>query len=566
MALKSLTPPKLTLDGVLKHWPFPEKKPRDLQIAALEKAILHYNNGAQYVVLEVPVGGGKSFIGMTLAAAMGDSFMLTLTQQLQSQYVKDFEGRGASPLFGRAKFTCTRHNDPAFTCADGRLEYTGKDKCGPDICPYQLAKMRAFESQHIVANYHSFYFNVGLAAELKKTDPDAMTNIRRALTVMDECHAAEMFLLEQESLSIRTDKFTFKLAPLPREQDTDNVQPEPYFAWLREELVPKLDEYVTTMKKRGILDPKTEDELASVRGRAASVLRTIPDPKAEQNPADLVEWVAERETARDGKSIDPSRFTLKPLFVNRWGRRLTGFSDRVLLMSGTVLSAYHVVSALGLDPSKGEFESFDSPFPAENRPVYLDNLDMSHKSRDESWPLMLKKVEALLNAHAGQKGILLAASNKMLEYIVKGLPPNLSRRILVATGKDRMVKYNEHCNSPSPTVLGASGFWEGADLKGKLSEFQIIPQLPRPMWQGQVKKRAERDGRWYDMQTMMKVLQGLGRSIRNETDAAPTYVFDSGFRKELKRGDKSFVPLWVKTGVVYVDVKNGQPVFTPWNP
>ena len=32
---------------------------------------------------------------------------------------------------------------------------------------------------------------------------------------------------------------------------------------------------------------------------------------------------------------------------------------------------------------------------------------------------------------------------------------------------------------------------------------------------------------WYESQTLMKLLQGFGRSIRSETDHAETYVLDS---------------------------------------
>jgi len=546
--------PKLTLDQVLKNF-HPDFKPRDIQVAALEKTIESYNNGAEYVALEVPVGGGKSLLAMALAKTLGSSYALTLTEQLQMQYLKDFQSTmGMEALKGRGKYECNKAGQ-GFSCADGKTMFEGKNACKPDVCTYQLAKARALAAPHTVANYHSYAFNLGMSAGKKKPkraedsavplDAWPASDAMRDITIIDECHAAESFLLDLSGVTVRLDKLTgFKLDPLPVERDENNIDVLPYFAYIENSLLPKLVEYVALQTKRGILDPRTKDELGSLVAK----LRTVIATKDEN-------WVAEREPTNDGKGFRPDTFSMKPLKVAHYGPWLTGFGRFKLLMSGTILNPYQMVTSIGLDPEKGDFHTFDSPFPAENRPVYVGNLDMGFKARDESWPVMVEQVKALLTSHATQKGILLAPSNKMLFYITKELAktaPALARRILIAQGDDRMKKYHEHCASPQPTVLGASGFWEGADLKGKLSEFQIIPQLPRPMFQGQIRARANIDRGWYDWLTFTKLLQGLGRSVRSETDVAVTYVLDRAFRSEFKKKD-SLIPLWVKSSVQLVD-------------
>lgn len=547
---------KLTLDMLLKNF-HPDYTPRDIQVAALEKYAAAYNNGAAYVVAEMPVGSGKSLFAMAIAKTLGTSFALTLTEQLQLQYLKDFQRTmGMEALKGRAKYTCARAGE-GFTCADGKVMFEGKNKCGPETCTYQLAKSRAFSADHLVANYHSFYFNLGLSAGKKRKakNPDVPMDAwppnddpRRDLTIIDEAHAMEGFLLDQVGVTVRLDKLPIRLAPLPNTPDVDNVDTQAHLDFMREELVPKLAEYIATSEKRGILDPRTKDELESTLAKCRAVLAAAV--------ADGAMWIAEREEGRDRKSVRGDVFSLKPLRVDAYGTQLTGFGKTLLLMSGTVLNPYQLVTSVGLDPASGEDFTFDSPFPVENRPVFVGNLDMSYKARDESWPLMVEQVQSLLEAHSTQKGLLLTSSTTMLMHIVKELnqrAPSLGRRILVATGENRVAKYNEHCASRAPTVLGASGFWEGADLKGNLSEFQIIPSLPRPMFKGQIAARAKRDKGWYEWLTYTKVLQGFGRSVRSETDTAVTYVLDRAFRTEAKKKVGSLVPLWVKSSLKFVN-------------
>jgi Rad3-related DNA helicase len=537
---------KLNFDKVMKL--FPLEKPRDIQVQAIRDIVGSYNNDAEFVISEVPVGGGKSGIAIALARALGDnSYILTLTEQLQNQYVRDFSDLGVVALKGRGKFHCTKLGGES-TCADGKLELSGSSQCPPDRCPYQVAKADALNSPHTVANYHSYLYNVGMGAGRKpkrgepKFDFDVDSPMRE-LTVIDEAHAMENFLLDVVSLTVKVDKLPFAVGLPPNERSDF----EPYRVYLINELQPRLAEYLEKSAKRGTLDSKTKDELGQLAFKIADVLKS-----AEEEA-----WVPEREEVRDGSGrLIQTSFALKPLYVRRYGRWLTGFGKFKLLMSGTILNAHKVAESVGLDPEKGDAFVYDSPFPVENRPVYVGNLSMKMKDRDDSWPIMVKMVANIFNAHPTEKGLLLVPSNAMLDYIIKNLPGgpsgSLARRIIKASGGERMDNYQRHIDSKSPSVLGAPGFWEGADLKGDASRFQIIPAIPRAFWQGQVAARAAKDHGWYDWVNYTKLLQGFGRSVRSETDTAVTYLFDRDFRVECKRSG-SLIPKWVRDSVQLVD-------------
>lgn len=518
----------LTANKVLKQ--FPLAKPRDIQVVAIEKTVEAYRNGAKYVVLEAPTGTGKSALGLAFARAMGDrSYMLTLTEQLQEQYVRDFGAKfNLAALKGKAKFTCNRARA---SCAVGTVLYKGGNQCDP--CAYRVAKQAALSAKHCVANYHSYLHNIGPLELDENGEPldEERIDLLRPLTVLDECHTIESFLLDQIGVTVRkADWPLVELADFPEERS----DPSPYLDYVEKELIPKLKAF-----DKNLVDPAEKDELRLALSKLSAVVRFRGE-----------DWVPERGE-NDGK-LEPGWFSLKPLRVARYGPWVTSGGERQLFMSGTVLSAMQFVTSIGLDPNEGEHIELPSPFPAENRPIIARGLDMTFRARDTSWPEMARIVDGLLTHHKNDKGLLLTPSNAMLKYIRERLGRVNQARLITAYGDDRMEKYRMHLTAKMPSVLAASGFWEGADLAGDASRFQIIPALPRPFWAGQVKARASMEPTWYRWQTMTKLLQGYGRSIRSETDEAVTYILDVEFTNEMKARDCMF-PAWVRDAVRIVE-------------
>ena len=91
-------------------------------------------------------------------------------------------------------------------------------------------------------------------------------------------------------------------------------------------------------------------------------------------------------------------------------------------------------------------------------------------------------------------------------------------------------------------VLLSSSLWEGVDLKDDLSRFQIIAKVPYPnLSEKRTKNKMQKFPLWYKSQTLVKLLQGFGRSIRSEQDWAVTYVLDTA-AYDLLLQCKSMVP------------------------
>jgi Rad3-related DNA helicase len=118
---------------------------------------------------------------------------------------------------------------------------------------------------------------------------------------------------------------------------------------------------------------------------------------------------------------------------------------------------------------------------------------------------------------------------KIGKYLMENVKTN---RFLThdSTNRDDVLKL--HVNSSEPTVLLSPSMMEGVDLKDDLSRFQIICKVPFPyLGDLVIKKRMEKNEKWYPYMTAKSVIQSLGRSIRNETDHAVSYILDSDWHR-----------------------------------
>ena len=70
---------------------FPFTSPREHQLETISEIKDAIDNGYQYIVLEAGTGTGKSVIAATLASMYESTYILTVTKQLQDQYLNDFK-------------------------------------------------------------------------------------------------------------------------------------------------------------------------------------------------------------------------------------------------------------------------------------------------------------------------------------------------------------------------------------------------------------------------------------------------------------------------------------------
>ena len=210
------------------------------------------------------------------------------------------------------------------------------------------------------------------------------------------------------------------------------------------------------------------------------------------------------------------------------------------MMSATIVDKNIFCSSLGLDLNDVAYLSIPSPFPIENRPIhYIPVGSMSKSMIDKTLPIMVETVKMLLEKHSNDKGIIHCTNYRIAKYIKENIN---SDRLLLHDSINRDEVLNIHVNNKDPTVLLSPSMTEGVDLRDDLSRFQIICKVPFPyLGSLVVKKRMEKNEKWYSYMTAKSIIQSLGRSIRNETDHAASYILDSDWERFYKMNRNLFL-------------------------
>jgi Rad3-related DNA helicase len=248
-----------------------------------------------------------------------------------------------------------------------------------------------------------------------------------------------------------------------------------------------------------------------------------------------------------------SRIKLEPLVVSSYFTDIFDKGYISLLMSATILSKENLCKAVGLKNEDVKFIRVEnSDFPIKNRPIYLMNVAwLNARTMHETLPNIVKVLDNLLSVHKNDKGMIHTTSYSQVQFIKNNLSKeNLSRLIETNPKFDRNEMILKHTQSAKPTVLISPSMFLGVDLKDDLSRFQVIVKVPYPdLTDKKVSVLKQRNPKWYEWNTILRLIQAYGRSVRNADDYANTYILDSSVSFLLKNG-KEMVPKWFSEAII----------------
>lgn len=510
---------------------FPFSSPREQQRIAIEKALKSFIEGnKRFFILDAGTGVGKSAIGLTIATALNEllgpaegfkkgAYYLTTQKILQQQYMKDFSctSHGMLDLKSATNYTCS---------------YTKTTSCGESMrslkvapkgseffshcmnkCVYKRAKQNFIDGKNGITNFSYFFAETKYSGKLEPRD----------VLVVDEAHNIEEELSKFVEVSI-TESFATKV--LKQNIPTFNTQHQ-VFSWIKNEYTPAAALYLAEIEAKiesAVVAVKRLEEFELLARQVEVVDKHVCKMKRFIEMYDEDNWVFNDVEASHGAG---RRLEFKPIDISGYSQDLLFRHGRkVILMSATILNKDAFCEGAGINPSEADFLSMPSPFPVENRPIIYSPIGkMNAAEIDSTLPKMAQAVKAILEQHAGDKGIIHAHSFKVAAYIKKALR---SSRILIHDSSNREEVLAEHIASKRPTVLISPSMAEGVDLKDDASRFQIICKVPYPyLGDKLVKKRMHKWKWWYPLQTAKKIVQSVGRSIRNEKDHAVTYILDA---------------------------------------
>lgn len=534
---------EITINDWRSYFPFPTvRKEQEQAVNFVLNAFL--NDGKRFAIAELGPGVGKSAMGITVArylaanphpellpvddaAGGGGAYVLTTQKILQEQYVNDF-GPGKKDLLRSIKsssnYTCQFYKDQ--NCGESRrvlskmakqLAGTEFWKCCHQQCPYKLAKEAFIESPISVTNFSYFLAETVYA---RKLEP-------RQLLIIDECHNIESQLGKFIEVTF-SEKFAKEVlkCKLPTLKGNEEACANLVFDWIKKTYKPTLEKHIKRLVK--VLESRFNSGMAGfgeyskqyemLDKHICKVNRFIGNFNVENWVLNVIEPPLGKRAGR--------RYEFKPIDVSSFGYdMLYKFGARVLMMSATVVDRSVFCRTVGLDPAQVAFLRIPSPFPIANRPIhFLPVGKMSMDNIQATLPKMAEVVKLLMEQHANDKGIIHCVSFKVAQYLYENVK---SDRLIIHNSENRERVLRDHVTGSRPTVLLSPSMMEGVDLADDASRFQILCKVPFPYLGDRViRKRKARDPQWYPFQTVKFIVQAMGRSIRNDTDHATSYILD----------------------------------------
>ncbi|MFQ5496549.1 MAG: helicase C-terminal domain-containing protein [Nitrosopumilus sp.] len=532
--------------------------PREIQKEIISEIEENIKSDYKKIILCAPTGVGKSLVGATISNYFDSSFTVTASKHLQDQYIQDISF--LKPVKGKQNFPCLKlmasekvENDRramrwGLTCDKGvcqeRINKNGKEvveicKFKPTIkqveentqdsqsCHYYLQKYEALVSKHSLWNYHAFFTIMKFNKKLFEDYLD------RKVTVFDEAHKIEdqiiqfvgfdIFSGQVDECNLNTEKYDFT--------DLDSM------IKLTDDMAYSYAKKIKDIKESTAFQNEPDYELISGLERRYD--------KSAQAKIDIMSDKDNFVVNDPVKDLNGNFRTIsvKPIDVSKFAKSFFE-TEYQIFMSATVDKSSFCEN-MGLEKDDVAFvDTQKSPFPIEHRSIDLLNIRrLSYGSTDEDEIEVIKTIDRILDEHSNERGLILTSSIPRCQKILRYLSPKNTRRIRICHSKNKDGKtqdeiISEHASDPIGVLLSSS-LWEGVDLKDDLSRFQIVAKVPYPNYtEKRTRAKMNKFPMWYTSQTLTKILQGFGRSIRSDDDWAKTYVLDTAVNNVFFKGQQ----------------------------
>ena len=188
------------------------------------------------------------------------------------------------------------------------------------------------------------------------------------------------------------------------------------------------------------------------------------------------------------------------------------------------------MKSYSLDPNKTKVIHVNPGWNYDNSPViYLKKSgEMTYNKKVNSINRNLSLLKDVLENHKNENGIIHTV-NYEISNLIKAKVNN-SRLIFYSNSKEKEKAIEDFLNNGG-ILVGPSHF-EGMNFEGDTSRFQVLMKVPyMTLADSFVAEKSKRNPMWYSWKTFLTLLQGVGRSVRNDKDWCKTYIIDGSFEK-----------------------------------
>jgi ATP-dependent DNA helicase DinG len=529
-------------------------------ITAIVKA--YHEDPEGTVVVDAPTGTGKSLIAMWasyILKEMGNTgYLVTSDLSLQDQYESDFRRLGLRwpSVRGVDNYECVVNGLP-FSLGDCKLKGMGYEQAERlscfSQCEYLQNRKRAIEQPVALFNYSFWLIQRNYVEDRMLLEGRNVPFEQRDFVFFDEAHKVDeivqshfspridMSVLDRFSVANRFIERHKIGVQTPTNNSIKSVVHRLMTVRERKDLFKEMQNF------RGVAKVYRKASKLS-KGLAGKLYKNGEVPKDWQSAmttfdrlkdvyckfddyVDLIENVGLEAMVID-QNEDEAKFMCveEREMIQRYLHKKAGFK---VFMSATIGDPRAYAKIMGITNAK--FIRMDNTFNYDKSPVvFVNRHKLSMREKDQSLPKVVEILDQILSKHKGQNGIIHSGSYAFSNYIKENSKHSI-RLVDYANSKTKSDALRNFKQSGDKILIGPS-ILEGLDLKDDTSRFQIFFKVPYPsLGDPLIKAKMQHSNEWYDWKTGISIMQGVGRSVRNEDDWAVTYVLDACFRSLINK-------------------------------
>lgn len=513
--------------------------PRPFQVEACNKVLIEFvDNKKTNVILNAGTGSGKSIIGLVIAEVLSDltndgglkSVVSMHQNSLVDQYGNTFKSHdNVIQIKGASNYKCSIMDDTAEQCIQSSMNTLGIGQELCRSCEYKKLKSQRNSISHLITNF-SFAFVDRMFADI--LDP-------RLIYIWDEAHTLNEVFVEHNSIYISDKRISSFQKDLIGHDIESNVSSR----------FQKLSLDITSGKVNDNTYIKFIEELNKIYSSISQYFESasVSFIKSNRN-----KFVAMTKLSKKYKNLsckisdllqynyehifeinDMNEISIKAVFIGSMFDVIRN-SKYNLFMSATISKDY-MNTTMKLDKNTTAFIKLPPVFPKENKEVVFVKplLKLNYSTMKD--PKIIKSIKdsvlKLVKFHTQQNesGIILVPSFVMGEMISTELKKHkLNTKIFEHMRGEKIgISIEAFKKYSGNSVLISPSIFEGIDLADDFSRFQIIAKVPWPsLGEKRMKFIADNHKEVYKAITLHKLVQGLGRSVRNENDYSTTYILD----------------------------------------
>lgn len=442
----------------------------------------------------MPTGFGKSAVGLAAAVLSGKpTAIITSSRGLQDQYMRDGASMGLVDLRGRRNYECQAKPDA--TCEDGynsRCPYKGTI-----ACPCSQAEIRAATSRLVVTNYDKWTANRRFGQGLQHIE-----NV-----IFDEGDEAPEALSRAMQVELHVNEIEDKL-----QIDFPDGDREDFATWKKWAAdargLAETAMLAARARIQGISDPKISHV------RHFSHMRNLTRRLGILATARATDWVVEE--LRESYQFDPIRpgkYAESALLLR---------VPDITFMSATIRPKTMFMCGIGKDHFT--FREFDSDFDPRRCPIYYVPT-MRVDSRNPDLSMLWLRLDQVAARRRDRKGIIQTTS---FEYqkTVRMSSRFAGSMILNERGEAPTEKIEEFMGAGPGAVLVSPSVGRGYNFKDDLCRWQFIVKIPFDPPSKVAKARSAEDKEYGPFRAMQKLVQAIGRDVRDKKDWSERIIGD----------------------------------------